>query len=137
MQSNSMQWLSAKTRFVSCNISFNVLQNCVLSFATCSSSWSPCVADNIFSMCFRLSSINIGTWFSPDLRCVDELCFIDSIYCWVCVLCTQFINSLLDQRQWMRLNWILMMMAKKMLLMKLHFNLMIILVIHYPCSTLI
>ena len=69
---------SAKTRFDSCNVSANVLRNFVSSFASCNSSWSLCATEKVFSKCFRLLSINLGTWFSSDLRFADELCLIGS-----------------------------------------------------------
>ena len=69
---------SAKTRFDSCNVSVNVLRNFVSSFASCNSSWSLCATEKVFSKCFRLLSINLGTWFSSDLRFADELCLIGS-----------------------------------------------------------
>ena len=68
---------SAKTRFDSYNIPANVLQSCASSFAFCNSSLSlRCRQD--FSKCFRLLSIDLGTWFSSDLHFVDELCLIGS-----------------------------------------------------------
>ena len=69
---------SAETRFDSCNVSDNVLRNCALSFASCNSSWSLCVGDHVFSKCFRLLTINFGTWFSSNLGFSDELCFVSS-----------------------------------------------------------
>ena len=68
---------SAKTRFDSYNIPANVLQNCASSFAFCNSSWSLCCRQD-FSKCFRLLSIDLGTWFSSDLRFADEFCLIGS-----------------------------------------------------------
>ena len=39
-------------------------------------SWSLCTTDKVFSKCFCLLSINLGTWFSSKLHFGDELCFI-------------------------------------------------------------
>ena len=64
---------SPKTWLDSCNVSVNILRYYGSSFASCNNSWSLYA-----EKCFRLLSINLGTYFSSDLRFADGLCFTGS-----------------------------------------------------------
>ena len=115
----------ARTRPDSRNVSVNVLQNCASSFVSWNSSWSFCARGNVFSRCFAYSQLIL----EPDflLIYVLQMNFTLLVPLLLLSLCTNLINPLLSSFDEAEFNTT--DDDEKKLLMKFHFNLMMILVL--------